>query len=424
MVYSTPNTLDYQKHGLNIQKNRVDLAKSRVDLMGKEPGAYEAEIGLLDDFQQSNQSRKAGWRALLDGMTSGLKYSLKSAEGEKKRATYANMEKMLGSFEEVGKQLQQQNEKNALRQEDMETKVIPSAIGYLTYLQNNPTYDEAFNNLNSRVEQIKAGMSSQASLFDGELVALSPRNYEVGIFKDRKTGQLKETPISSLLPPDLLKRRPDLNTYERAKDAERMGLERQKADAMTLKAQKSAQGSDAQQARLAQTRLAADEEETRTYLELYDLLKNPDSDPTSSTGTGIKNWAAQNVPLVGGLVGEGLAKQQAYSQATANLKGQAFKKHGYRNQAEFENIHTLPDTLPRKEALKFVEAELRKKGIPIPEQARLEQASLGQTHLGQAETGGNVTGQIKVQDPSTGQIGLLSPEHAKVAISRGGVQVE
>ena len=410
MTNTMPNALDYQKHGLKLHRNQIDLTKSRVDLMGKEPGAYEAEIGLLDDFQQSNQTRKPGWRALLDGMASGLKYSLKSAEGEKKRATYANMEKMLGSFEEVGKQLQQQNEKNRLKQENMETKVIPSAIGYLTYLQNNPTYDEAFNNLNSRVEQIKTVMP-----FEGELVALSPRNYEVGIFKDRKTGQLKETPISSLLPPDLLKGRPDLNTYERARDAERMGLERQKvsahqkrAEASLLKAQNAGQSSP-------------DEEETRTLLELHGLLKNPDIDPTSGTGTGIRNWAAQNIPLVGGFVGEGLSNQQAYSQATANLKGQAFKKHGYRNQAEFENIHTLPDTLPRKEALKFVENELRKKGINIPGEP-VPDASVPEASAPQS--GGNVSGQIKVQDPSTGQIGLLSPEQAEIAISRGGVKVE
>ena len=31
--------------------------------------------------------------------------------------------------------------------------------------------------------------------------------------------------------------------------------------------------------------------------------------------------------------------------------------------------------------------------------------------------------QIKVQDPTTGQVGLLSPEQAKIAISRGGVKV-
>jgi hypothetical protein len=391
--------------------------------MGKEPGAYEAEIGLIDDFQtrlfqNANQTRKPGWRALLDGMASGLKYGLKSAEGEKKKAAYANMEKLFTSFEEAGRQLQQQNERNMARQEDMETKVIPSVVGYLTYLQNNPSYDEAFNNLNSRVEQLRTVMP-----FDGELVALSPRNYEVGIFKDRKTGQLKETPISSLLSPGLLKGRPDLNTYERARDADRMDMERRKVDALEKRSE-----AGILKAKNAQ-KPSADEEETKTYLELYDLLKDPGIDPTSGTGTGIKNWAAQNVPLVGGLVGEGLAKQQAYSQATANLKGQAFKKHGYRNQAEFENIHTLPDTLPRKEALKFVEAELRKKGIPIPEQASLEQtrpeqASLGQTRLGQAQAGGNVTGQIKVQDPSTGQVALLSPEQAQIAISRGGVKVE
>lgn len=414
MAKSLPNSLDYQKHGLDLHKNRLDLTKSRVDLMGKEPGAYEAEIGLVDDFKESNQTRKPGWRALLDGMASGLKYSLKSAEGEKKRATYANMEKMFSSFEEAGRQLQKQNEKNMRRQEDMETKVIPSAIGYLTYLQNNPTYDEAFNNLHSRVEQIKTVMD-----FEGELVALSPRNYEVGIFKNRKTGQLKETPISSLLPPDLLKGRPDLNTYERAKDAEKMNLERQnanshqkRAEASMLKAQNVAQSS-------------ADEEETRTLLELHGLLKNPDIDPTSGIGTGIKNWAAQNIPLVGGIAGKGLANQQAYSQGTANLKGQAFKKHGYRNQAEFENIHTLPDTLPRKEALKFVENELRKKGINIPGEP-VPDASVPDVSVPEAsapQSGGNVSGQIKVQDPSTGQIGLLSPEQAKIAISRGGVQV-
>ena len=402
MTYSNPNSLDYQKHGLELHKNQADLAKSRVDLMGKQPVAHDAEIGLIDDFQQANQTRKPGWRALLDGMASGLKYNLKSAEGEKKKAVYANMEKMLSGFEEVGRQLHQQNEKNRLRQEDMETKVIPSAIGYLTYLQGSPSYDEAFNNLNSRVEQIKAVMD-----FGGDLVALNPRNYEVGIFKDRKTGKIVETPISSLLPPDLLKGRPDLNTYERAQDAQKLSLERQKvaahekrAEASMLKANNMGKSS-------------ADEEETKTYLELYDLLKNPDTDPTSSLGSGIKTWVSQNVPFAGDLAGEGLAKQQAYSQATANLKGQAFKKHGYRNQAEFENIHTLPDTLPRAEALKFVENELRKKGIQV--------GSPG----GMAEkVTEKAIDQVKVQDPSTGQICFLSPEEANIAISRGGVKIE
>lgn len=410
MVNRMPNSLDYQKHGLNIQKGQVDLAKGRMEALKNAPGDFDAEMGLLDDFKESNQARKSGWRALLDGMASGLKYSLKSADSEKKKAAYANMEKLFTSFEEAGRHLQEQNERNALRQENMETKVIPSAIGYLTYLQNNPSYDEAFNNLNSRVEQIRTVMPDLA---DGELVALSPRNYEVGIFKDRKTGKLQEVPISSLLPPDLLKGRPDLNTYERAKDAEKMRIDRKKADALAKRADTKGQDQKSLDAQ------RADKEETQTYLELYKLLKNPNIDPTSGVGTGIKSWVAQNIPLASGIVGQGLAEKQAYSQATANLKGQAFKKHGYSNQAEFENIHTLPDTLPREEALKFLEAELRKKGI---DPSRISGGAPGGDGNPQQAIQ-SAPQQVKVQDPATGQIGLLSPEQAKIAIARGGIKI-
>ena len=409
MTTTTPNSLDYQKLGLNLHKNQIDLTKHRVELMGKEPGAYDAELGLLNDFQESNQTRKSGWRALLDGMTSGLKYSLNSAENKKKREVYANMEKMFSSFEEAGKKLQSQNEQHMRKAEDMETKVIPSAVGYLSYLQNNPSYDEAFNNLNGRVEQIRSVMP-----FDGELVALNPRNYEVGIFKDRKTGQLKETPISSLLPPDLLKGRPDLNPYERAKDAQKMAIDRQNAASHQKRAEASM--------RQAKTRgtNSPEEEETQTYLELYNLLKDPNKDPTSGVTTSVKNWVAQNVPVIGKLAEGGLAENQAYLQSTANLKGQAFKKHGYRNQAEFENIRTLDAGLPREEALKFVTRELQKRGVNVPADAPMDAPAPPQASGSQ--TGGTAS-PIKVQDPATGQIGLLSPDEAKIAISRGGIPV-
>jgi hypothetical protein len=412
MTTSRPNSFDYQKQGLKLHKNRLDLANSRVALRGQEPREFEAEAGLIHDFQTANQTRKAGWRALLDGMTSGLKYGLNAADNKKKKETYANMEQLFASLEEASRQLQKQNERNGRRQEDMETKVIPSVVGYLTYLQNNPTYDEAFTNLNSRFEQIKAVMP-QAGIADGELVALSPRNYEVGIFKDKRTGQLKELPVSSLLPPDLLKGRPDLNTYERARDAERMEIERSRLPSSREQASRG-------QAQPSANQALADEE-TQTYLELYGLLKNKDIDPTSGMGSGIRDWIAQNVPVVGGLAAEGAANRQAYSQATSNLKGQAFRRHGYRNQAEFENIHTLPDTLPKEEALKFVEAELRKRGIPVPDSAA---SAPPDAHTSLPSVAVPETQQVKVQDPATGQIGLLSPEEAKIAISRGGVRLE
>jgi hypothetical protein len=197
-----------------------------------------------------------------------------------------------------------------------------------------------------------------------------------------------------------------LNTYERARDAEKMALER--SPPSRGQAQPSANQ-------------ALADEETQTYLELYGLLKNKDIDPTSGVGSGIRDWIAQNVPVVGGLAAEGAANRQAYSQATSNLKGQAFRRHGYRNQAEFENIHTLPDTLPKEEALKFVEAELRKRGIPVPDSAA---SAPPDAHTSLPSVAVPETQQVKVQDPSTGQIGLLSPEEAKIAISRGGVRLK
>ena len=105
MGQSFPNGLDYRQHGLALQKNRTELAKTRREAMKSAPRDYEAEAGLIEDFQQAGQTRKSGWRALLDGMASGLKYTLKSAEGEKKRAAYANMEKLDNSLNEAAADL-------------------------------------------------------------------------------------------------------------------------------------------------------------------------------------------------------------------------------------------------------------------------------------------------------------------------------
>ena len=105
--------------------------------------------------------------------------------------------------------------------------------------------------------------------------------------------------------------------------------------------------------------------EKETYLRLYDLLSQEKVDPTIGAGTGIKNWAAQNVPLVSGLIGESLAPQQEYQQLLADLKGLRFKKFGYRNQAEFNKIKTLDENLPKEQAKKFVANELKKMGIDV-----------------------------------------------------------
>jgi hypothetical protein len=66
------------------------------------------------------------------------------------------------------------------------------------------------------------------------------------------------------------------------------------------------------------------------------------------------------------MVAGNLAPQQEYQQLLADLKGLRFKKFGYRNQAEFNKIKTLDESLPQEEALKFVNNELAKLGVMPP----------------------------------------------------------
>ena len=165
-----------------------------------------------------------------------------------------------------------------------------------------------------------------------------------------------------------------------------------------------------------------EEDESRIYKELYDLLKNPEDDPTIGALTNVRRWSSQNLPL-GKLAEKGLAKQQEYAYLLSLLKGLTFKKFKYRNQAEFENIRTLEPNLPKDEALEFVKNELRKRGVNISgEEKKGESAiSKGETAI---SNGTQQQSYVKVQDPSTGEMGMLSPEQAKIAISRGGVLIE
>lgn len=171
-------------------------------------------------------------------------------------------------------------------------------------------------------------------------------------------------------------------------------------------------------------------DETKVYKELYNLLEDPKHDPTIGALTNVRRWSSQNLPFVGKVAGEGLSNQQAYAQGLSILKGLLFKKFKYRNQAEFENIRTLEPNLPREEALEFVKHELRKRGVEIPDEGKNKEIGASNEETGIP----NETQQpffpekkisyVKVQDPTTGEMGLLSPDEAKIAISRGGVLIE
>jgi hypothetical protein len=177
-----------------------------------------------------------------------------------------------------------------------------------------------------------------------------------------------------------------------------------------------------------------EEMEKQTYLRLQQLLS--EGDPTISAGTGVKQWAAQNIPFVGDMVAGNLAPQQEYPQLLADLKGLRFKKFGYRNQAEFNKIKTLDETLPKEEALKFVNNELAKLGVMPPAVQETPPAAVAtaqppQTASGQPpavpqtnQSGGNMTMMVKVPKEAAKRIGKdvipMTPEEAREALKNGG----
>ncbi len=145
---------------------------------------------------------------------------------------------------------------------------------------------------------------------------------------------------------------------EQQREARDKTLQERTTVAQELRAQASLQkaqsaGTGRQEASEGQK--SPEERERETYLRLQELLTQ--GDPTIGAGTRLSQTAAQYIPGLG----SGLnAAQQEYQQLLSDLKGQRFKKYGYRNEAEFKNIKTLDPALARDEALKFVENELAK----------------------------------------------------------------
>jgi hypothetical protein len=251
---------------------------------------------------------------------------------------------------------------------------------------------------------------------------------------DRNTGQSAIIPWSKLTSPELQDKiimadpvyQSQLARQQKREDAELALSERNtvanetRAHASMMKAGNKAENSP-------------EEMEKQTYLRLQQLLT--DGDPTISAGTGVKQWAAQNIPLVGDMVAGNLAPQQEYQQLLADLKGLRFKKFGYRNQAEFNKIKTLDESLPQAEALKFVNNELAKLGVmaPAPQEtppaATATEQAPGQPTAPIAQPAPNQSGapmtmMVKVPKEAAKRIGKevipMTPEEAREALRNGG----
>jgi len=407
------------------------LAELGFDAASKVPSEHDVNASFLQTIRKDLGDKPKGWRALAAGITEGMEF------GEKKKSildSKERLEKYQGTLKKLEDVVALSGQRLATFQKGEEVK--QSLTPYVSrtldlILEGAPQerIDLAGVDLTDRYNQ-QTGENWKYEMGNGKGVAVV----------DRNTGQSAIIPWSKLTSPELQEKtlmadpvyQSQLARQEKREDAELTVSERNtaanetRANASMMKAGNKGENSP-------------EEMEKQTYLRLQQLLT--EGDPTISAGTGAKQWIAQNIPIVGDMVSGNLAPQQEYQQLLADLKGLRFKKFGYRNQAEFNKIKTLDESLPQEEALKFVNNELVKLGVmapavsqqtpPIDSAQPTVPAATGQTAPPsqptlpqQPQASGNMTMMVKVPKEAAKRIGKevipMTPEEAREALKNGG----
>ena len=404
------------------------IAELGFDAASKVPSEHDANASFLQTIRKDLGEKPKGWRALAAGITEGMEF------GEKRKSILDSKERLAkyqGTLKKLEDVVALSGERLATFQkgEQVKQNLTPYVSRTLDLiLEGAPQerIDLAGVDLTDRYNQ-QTGENWKYEMGNGKGVAVV----------DRNTGQSAIIPWSKLTAPELQEKvimadpvyQSQLARQQKREDAKLGMAERNtaanetRANASLLKSQKAAENSP-------------EEMEKQTYLRLQQLLS--EGDPTISAGTGVKQWAAQNIPFVGDMVSGNLAPQQEYKQHLADLKGLRFKKFGYRNQAEFNKIKTLDETLPKEEALKFVNNELAKLGVmppavqnPTPTATTAEQppqaasqptAPASQPAMNQS--GGSMTMMVKVPKEAAKRIGKdvipMTPDEAREALKNGG----
>lgn len=329
---------------------------------------YDAELfkGLREDLGP----RPKGWASFASGLTRGLEYGSKLSALESRKQDLADYNEVMDYFSRTSQEAEERNQWYE-RREQAKTAVLPEVMSYVrNFSQYDPVtrekmFNMALNNYNNIAQTdlkllsldgsdpLKAVVSSEGQVvpfnildaFGGDEMlraeaATHMPAYQMKLQEARQQQEIE----NSFKQQQLALQQQGLGIQQYNADTSRMGVTEK------LNKEKAA---------------TPEQIEKDTYLRLYDLLSDENVDPTIGAGTGVKNWAAQNVPFAGSLLANGLAPQQEYQQLLADLKGLRFKRFGYRNQAEFNKIKTLDETLPKEQAKEFVANELKKAGIDV-----------------------------------------------------------
>ena len=368
------------------------LAQQGLENSIKMPKTEHANIEAAGSLQKSLGDKPTGWAALASGVLEG--FSL----GEKKKSILDDKERLKKYNETVAKLenvAAQSGERLASfqKQEQVKESLTPYVSRTLDLiLEKAPQerIDLAGMDLTRRYNQ-STGENWEYEMGNGKGIAVV----------NSKTGESAILPWSSLTSPELEEKVMMANPIYQSQLLRQQQMEDREMGLMEMSRSNRGGGSSSQKP-LQKT---PEDMERESYLRLQELLKN--GDPTLGAGTGFAETVGKYVPGLGSPL---TAEQQEYRQIISDLKGQRFKKFGYRNQAEFDHIQTLPENVSREEALKFVENELKKSGVdPSPSQASVPSI---------------ISPMVKVILPGETEIIEMTPEDAETAMTAGAQIVD
>lgn len=367
------------------------FAQQRFENSIKMPKTEHANIEAAGSLQKSLGDKPTGWAALASGVLEG--FSL----GEKKKSILDDKERLKKYNETVAKLenvAAQSGERLASfqKQEQVKESLTPYVSRTLDLiLEKAPQerIDLAGMDLTRRYNQ-STGENWEYEMGNGKGIAVV----------NSKTGESAILPWSSLTSPELEEKVMMANPIYQSQLLRQQQMEDRQMGLMEMSRSNSQRGSTAQKPQ----QKTPEDMERESYLRLQELLKN--GDPTIGFGTNLQERVGKGIGKQSPLT----ADQQEYRQIISDLKGQRFKKFGYRNQAEFDHIQTLPENVSKEEALKFVENELKKSGVD-PSSTQDPVPSI-------------ISPMVKVILPGETEIIEMTPEDAETAMTTGAQIVD
>lgn len=324
------------------------------------PNEHDVDAELFGNIKKqfSGDGKPRGLDALISGLTTGAEYGSKMKGIGLRKEELAKYNKVMDYFMAANMEAEKANKKN-MEMEEKRQSLMPYGLAGMELSYSGMPYDTVNDKMRNLFEQAQLNDPNIKGKYIGfipnsPLLNVRDENGKDSVFSLAKI--VGEDGVKRIQADWIDRQKMDVQQQQLGLQQQGLGIQQQNADTSRMAVENKGKEDKAK---------SPEEMEKETYLRLYDLLSQEKVDPTIGAGTGIKNWAAQNVPLVGGLIGEGLAPQQEYQQLLADLKGLRFKKFGYRNQAEFNKIKTLDETLPKEQAKEFVANELKKIGIDV-----------------------------------------------------------